>query len=135
MQSFGKRIYYDNTSGNVFLVTNEMMGEGIKQLTIEEDREVYTALSERTVDSYSHIQLSYGEHSQEFSRGNPTSINAETKKIVWTPHNPVEEEKRATLEQEIAELKLEKDQIKADNLMLMEAVFDLFAMVAVQQGA
>ncbi|MGO4181389.1 hypothetical protein AB4Z17_09425 [Paenibacillus sp. TAF43_2] len=135
MDSFGKRIYYDITSGSVILVTNEMQGEGIQQLTPTQEREVYNILSERLEASYNFIQLEYGDRKQDFMDGHPTAVNVTTNEIVWTLYDPAAVEERKTLEQEIAELKLEKEKMKADNLMLMEAVFDLYAMVAVQQGA
>lgn len=135
MQLFGKRIYYDKLTGNVIKITNDMMGEGIQQLTPAQEVEIHTALYERIPTSFSFIQLEYGEYAHEFMDGTPTHYNANTEELTWTWHNPQAVEERKTLEQEIAELKFEKDQMKADNLMLMEAVFDLYAMIAVQQGA
>lgn len=130
MRSFGKRIYYDETTGNVLLITNEMKGEGIQQLTPAEEHEIYNALSGRVTGSYSFIQLEYGEYAKEFTDGLPTHYDVQSELLTWTWHDSQTVEERKTLEQEVDRLSLELADRDARLADVELALIELFGGVA-----
>ncbi|WP_139992620.1 hypothetical protein [Paenibacillus paridis] len=114
----GRKIYYDNSSGNVILITSEMTGNVIETLP-EQDRAIFNVLSERIKDSYSYVQLNYGEYSYEFSNGYPVHISIETGEISWSSFDVKTDNQRKTIEEEINEL-------KENNIRIMLAINELY---------
>ncbi|MNI16975.1 hypothetical protein D3C73_703280 [compost metagenome] len=123
----GRRIYFDNTSGNVVLDTGERSGSVI-ETTIEQDFLTYFALSERLPETVGHIQLGYGQYAQDFIESNGVWVNPATLELEFSypgpsdPTEPVEPEFRKPITQEV-------DELKEENLNLMVAITELYELV------
>lgn len=117
----GRRIYYDNTTGNVLVDTGERQGS-VKPTTIERDIAVYTALSERNRETFDYIELEYGQYAQDFMECNGYRINVDDKTIEFSypddNEEPIEPVYQAPLSEQVEELKKDKQllQIKVDAL-------------------
>lgn len=81
--NIGKRVYYDNTNGEVILNTGERSGS-VVPTTAEDDIRVYKVLSERNSDTFGFLEFEYGEHDEQESIGGYiSSIDLETKKAIF----------------------------------------------------
>lgn len=81
MKQIGRRIYYDKSTGNAIIDTGECRGDVI-ETTIEQDFQVYVALTERVRDTVGVLQLEYGEYADLFAQY-PYHIDPVIKSIVW----------------------------------------------------
>lgn len=109
MQKIGRKIYYDKTTGNVLVDTGERMG-AVKETTIEEDFQIYKALSERNPKTVGMIQLEYGQYSQDFMECNGYRVNPETQQIEFSYPDPSQPEPQEPiyqkpLSEEVADFK------------------------------
>lgn len=120
----GRRIYYDKITGNILSDTGERQGS-VRKTTVEQDIEVYTALSERNRDTFDYIELEFGQYAQDFAECNGYRINPDTKQIEFSYPVPNEKEPSEPLYQEplseqITQLKQENKLLKAQNNVLAE---------------
>jgi hypothetical protein len=76
----GRRIYYEVATGNVIVETSERQG-AVVATTIEQDIEIYTALSERNRDTFGVSELSFGEHAEQLATASGYRVNPETKEL------------------------------------------------------
>jgi len=84
----GRRIYYDKFTGNVLVDTGERQGD-VVETTIEQDFEVYKALSERNPETVGMIQLEFGQYAQDFRECNGFRVNLEELEFSYPePNNP-----------------------------------------------
>lgn len=138
MNQVGRRLYYDKITGNVILNRHEMVGF-VKELSIEEEIEIYKELSERNRESFDVIQLEYGQYAQDFTECNGYRINVDDKTIEFSYPNdneePIEPVYQAPLSEQVEELKKDKQllQIKVDalsnqNEMIEGAIAELAAL-------
>ncbi len=67
--NIGRRIYYDQTTGNVILDTGERSGSVI-ETTVDQDFEIYKALKERIRETVGIIELEYGQYAEDFATCN-----------------------------------------------------------------
>lgn len=134
----GKKIYYDNSTGNVILDTGEREGDVILT-TIEQDILLYKALSERNRETFDVLELEYGQYAQDFMECNGYRINVDTKQIEFSypdgNEEPEEPVYQAPLSEQVEELKKDKQllQIKVDALssqseMIEGAIAELAAL-------
>lgn len=108
----GRRIYFDKATGNVLVDTGERAGDVIK-MTVEQDMEVYKALSERNRDLFDFIELEYGQNLQDFMECNNYRVNTTTKVIEFSYTGSNQSEKppvyQKPLSEQIKELKLRQE--------------------------
>jgi len=112
----GRRIYYDAV-GNVLVDTGERQGN-VRETTLEEDFQVFVALSERNPETVGVVQLEYGQYTQDFAACNGYRVNPATLELEFSypdpsqpePQEPVYQkplsEEVADLKQSIAELSM-----------------------------
>lgn len=87
----GRRIYYEIVNGNVIIDTGERQGS-VRSTTVEQDIEVYTALSERNRETFDYIEFEYGQYAQDFAESNGYRANPETKTLEFSYPDPNEPE-------------------------------------------
>lgn len=115
IMKIGRKVYFDKLTGNVIVDTGECQGY-VRETTIEEDFQIYKALSERNPETVGMIQLEYGQYAQDFRECNGYRVNPETQQIEFSypdpddlePQEPIYQkplsEEVADLKQAIAEL-------------------------------
>jgi hypothetical protein len=108
----GRKIYYENATGNVILDTGERAGSVI-ETTVEQDFSSYSVLSARVPSTVGVIQLSYGQNEQDFvtCNGYTVDITGATPTLVFSypdPNVPPEPPiYQAPLTTQVADLKAE----------------------------
>lgn len=123
----GRRIYYEIATGNVFLDTGEKEGS-VRQTTVEQDIVAYSVLSERNLDSFDVLELTFGQYAQDFIECNGYRVNPETKQIEFTysdTNNPEESTEpvfQKPLSEEVQELKAAQAATDSTLLELMESI-------------
>jgi hypothetical protein len=121
--NIGRRIYYDQSTGNVIVDTGERCGNVI-ETTIEQDFQAYRALSECNPETVGVLQLEYGQYAQDFAACNGYRVNPETREIEFSYPDPNEPEAppvyRKPLSEEVSELKQRQELMQAalDELIL-----------------
>ncbi|MCD7034566.1 hypothetical protein LRR81_09970 [Metabacillus sp. GX 13764] len=78
----GRRIYYDNTTGEVILDKGEMEGD-VLQTTDMQDIFSFPVLSERNRDSFDYIDLDFGAYADRFKQHESYKVDAKTKRIIF----------------------------------------------------
>ena len=121
----GRRIYYELSTGNVLVDTGERSG-AVVETTQEQDFASYAALAERVPETVGLLELEYGELAEDFAQASGYRVDLETGELVFSYREPGEPEAppvyRPPLSQQVEEL-------RADNLTLMEVVADLYEMM------
>lgn len=129
MRKVGRKVYYDNLSGEVIVDTGQRSGD-VRETTQEEDFSTYKSLNERIPETVGMLQLEYGQYAQDFAECNGYRVNLETLELEFSypdPNNPEPEVPvyQKPLSAEIAELKQsdsENKQAIADLTMTLAAV-------------
>lgn len=113
MKKIGRRIYYDKETGNVLVNTGQRQGY-VKETRPEEDMNTFTVLAGRERDSYSYIELDYGQLDADFAASNGYRVNPDTKELEFSypdsddeGDEPEEDDFRKPLSEEVDELKEE----------------------------
>lgn len=123
MKEIGRRIYYDNTTGNVILDTGERQGS-VFQTTIDYDIEVFKELSQRNRHTFDVLEMPFGAFSQDFTECSGYRIDLETKELEFSYPDPNEPEQPAEftkpLTVQIKELESENILLKAQNQAISE---------------
>ena len=123
--NIGKRVYYDNTNGEIILNTGERSGS-VVQTTVDDDIRVYKVLSERNRDTFDFLEFEYGAHrEQESIGGYVVGVELETKSLIFEYPTPDEQPPVVTTENpfdSIRELKEENTTIKASMAELAKLV-------------
>lgn len=120
----GIKLYYELITGNVIINTGERSG-GVVETTLEQDFAAYTALSERNPETVGCLQLEYGQYAEDFAQCNGYRVDPVTKQVLFSYPDPTEPEQpvyRPPLTEQV-------EQLESQNLMLMEAVADLYEMM------
>lgn len=119
----GRKIFYDNTTGNVIFDTGERRGSVIPT-TAEQDIAVYTILSERNRETFDCVELDYGQYAQDFAECIGYRINTDTKEVEFSypdgTEETVEPVYREPLSEQVGNLQRENTLLKAQNNILVE---------------
>ena len=112
----GKRIYYDNQTGEVILDTGERSGN-VVPTTVERDIEVFKQLSNRNRDTFDYIELEYGQYREDFHHATSYRVNPKTRELVFSYDKIDEEEETEPIYQEpltekVERLEKEKEELK-----------------------
>lgn len=127
----GRRIYYDNATGNILIDTGERQGS-VRPTTVEQDITVYTALSERNRDTFDYIELEFGQYAQDFAESNRCRVNPETKILEFSYPDPNEPEAEQPYQVPLSE---EVTTLKAVNEDLTNYILEMdMRLVMVEMG-
>ncbi|WII36365.1 hypothetical protein [Paenibacillus thiaminolyticus] len=85
--NIGKRIYFDNVTGDVVYETSERSGN-VVETTVEYDISMSKALTERNRESFDYIQLEYRQYAEDFDACNGYLINPESKQLEFSYPDP-----------------------------------------------
>lgn len=132
----GRKIYFDNRTGDILAVVGERSGF-VRETTEEEDFSAFKSLSERNKDTVDSLQLEYGQYAEDFAKGYLDHIDPTTKQpyfIYPDPANPGEPptptppltEQLNELKQENANLTKRADTAEANTLTALDAVATVF---------
>lgn len=80
MNTVNAKVYYDNATGDVILITSECMGD-VRSTTKAEDMGIYSELTNRPIDSVDFIELEYGTLRSAFNNVKSYTVNIETKQL------------------------------------------------------
>ena len=118
----GKRIYYDNQTGEVILDTGERSGN-VVPTTVERDIEVFKQLSNRNRDTFDYIELEYGQYREDFLHATSYQVNPKTRELVFS-YDKIDEEEEETepIYQEPLTEKVER--LEKESLITMAALAD-----------
>lgn len=134
----GRKIYYDNRTGEVLADTGQRSGS-VRETTQEEDFATYLRLAERAPESVGMIQLEYDQYKQDFDEGVLERIDPDTKELFFNYAGPIDpeapQEPRKPLSVEVEELRQENILLKAQNSAISERtefIEDVIADMAIQ---
>ena len=82
MNYIGKRIYFNKEDGSIILDTGERCG-AVVPTTVEEDLAFYDVLQNVERESLNYIELSYGEHQEEFATCTHYEIDVEANELIF----------------------------------------------------
>jgi len=119
----GRKIFYDNITGNPLVDTGQW-DNVVRDKTVDEEIESYTALSERNLETFDVVKLEYGQHQQNFAKCNGYWVNPETKELEFSYPDPADPEAPPIygkpLTDQMDELKQENILLKAQNNAISE---------------
>lgn len=82
MKEIPSRIYYAVSTGEVLLVTSEMLDVDTAEIkTKEQDIETYLELKDKKSEEIDYIELEYGTVSSTYNNMKSQRVNIETKKL------------------------------------------------------
>jgi hypothetical protein len=84
--NIGRKIYYDKATGNVYVITSEMVGD-VVETTQEQDFATYTALHGIDPATVGMIQLEYGQYANEFAQYRCTRVDLTSGQLIWDTIN------------------------------------------------
>lgn len=103
LKQIGRKIYYDKSTGNVIVDTGEQQGF-VFSTTIEQDIQTYTALSERSRETFDVIELEYGQYAQDFRECDGYRVNPETGELEFSyPDHNTEEPQEPVYQKPLSE--------------------------------
>lgn len=120
----GRKIYYDLSTGNVIVDTGEKQGSVI-ETDKAQDILIYKELSERNIDTFDVLELSFGAFNEDFVQASSYRVNIETKELefMYPDKNAIEQpiyEKPLT--QKVKELEDAQSATNTTILELMETI-------------
>ncbi|WP_195940969.1 hypothetical protein [Romboutsia sp. 1001713B170131_170501_G6] len=119
----GTKIYYCNITGNTLLVIGDLVNVS-RDTTFDEDCCIYPELSERNKNTISSIQLNYGEFNKLANGKECTSVNLETKELIFLTPSMPDNSSNLTWENEVNNKLSALEEENAD-LLLDNAMKDL----------
>jgi hypothetical protein len=127
----GRRIYYEKSTGNVILDTEERSGN-VRETTVDEDFENYVVLAQRVRETVGYIELEYGQYAEDFAACNGYRVNPETLEIEFSYPDPNDPEPTPVYRRPLTE---ETAQLQKENIDLMLALTDVYEqLLALQDG-
>ena len=81
--AIGHKLYYENATGDVILITPEKHNENAINTTKEQDFQMYDVLHGRNPMTIGVIQLEYGQYREEFQLASSVKVNSQTKDILF----------------------------------------------------
>lgn len=125
MFKFGKRLYYDVTTGLiVFEIGEQRYDFEVSIMSVEQDIATFNTLSERNRDSFDVLELEYGQYAQDFAECNGYRVNPQTKELEFSYPDPNEPEQPPVFQKALSE------QIKDLELKTDEAIMELSMVIA-----
>lgn len=123
----GRKIYYELSTGNVVLVTEEKHGINAVNTTKEQDFQLYSPLQVRNPDTIGVIQLEYGQNAAEFQSARSVHVNPETKELQfeYPEYHPPLTAQVETLKAENQMLKTENEELKQKVGQTEQAILEL----------
>lgn len=121
---FGRKIYYDITTGEKIIETGERFGSVI-QKTVEQDIDTFTSLSERNRDSFDVLELEYGQYAQDFAECNGYRVNPQTKELEFSYPDPNEPEQPPVFQEPLS---TQVEKLKQEDLNNKEAIAELYML-------
>lgn len=123
MNQIGRKVYYDKATGNVLLITSEMVGD-VVETTTEQDFETYVELKDRVPDTVGVIQLEYGQYAQDFAQCNGYRVNPETKELEFSYPDPNATDTQTPVYQP-KPLSEQVNELEAKQALMQQALDDL----------
>lgn len=122
MNTIGRRLYYDVTTGNIIVDTGERQG-AVTATTIDQDIAAYKALSSRNRTTFKVLELAFGAYAQDFAESTGYRVNTLTKAVEFS-YNPPQEAPvfQRPLSDQVSELREYTQQLNADFAALAEFV-------------
>jgi len=106
----GRKIYYELTTGDVVLITEEKHGLNAVNTTMEQDFQMYSPLQVRDPETIGLIQLEYGQHAAELQSARSVRVDIETEELMF--EYPVYHPPLTT---QVEHLKTENQTLRAEN--------------------
>ena len=119
----GRKLYFEKSTGNVILDTGEKQGY-VVDTTFEQDLEIYAELASRNVDSFSYIQLEFGDYSRDFIESTGYRVNPESLEIEFQYSDEENPEAPAVFQKPLTE------QIKDLEKKTDQAIMELTMVIA-----
>ncbi len=113
MNHVGRKLYYDILTGNIITDTGERMGS-VVATTIEQDIQVYTALSERNPETIGVIELEYGQYGEDFAACTGYRVDPATEKLMFSYPEPANPEAPPVYHPPLSEKVAELQKAQAD---------------------
>jgi hypothetical protein len=114
----GRRIYYEKSTGNVILDTEERSGN-VRETTVDEDFENYVVLAQRVRETVGYIELEYGQYAEDFVACNGYRVNPETLEIEFSYPDPNAPEPTPVYRRPLTE---EVEFLQKQNAAMQEAI-------------
>ena len=129
--AIGHKLYYENATGDVILITPEKHSEFAINTTKEQDFQMYDVLAARTPDTVGVIQLEYGQYSAEFQSARSVHVNPETQELQfeYPEYHPPLTVQVETLKGENQTLRAESEQLKQEDLEIKLALAELAELI------
>lgn len=122
----GRKIYYDNRTGEILVDTGQRSGS-VRETTQEEDFATYQALAERVSETVGVIQLEYDQYKQDFDEGVLERVDPDTKELFFNYPGPVDPE---APQEPRKPLSVEVDELKQADIENKQAIAELTMMIA-----
>lgn len=131
MPRINGKIYYNNLTGEVLLVTHQNDGPWLRETTFAEDVATYPQLKGLSGDVISVIRLAWDQYKQDLTVSRPVKV--EGGKIMWVPFDTPEaaptdkafSERLAELEHENKRLRLQNEAHTTQYQFLEDVVTEL----------
>lgn len=132
--AIGHKLYYENATGDVILITPEKHSEFAINTTKEQDFQMYDVLAARNPDTVGVIQLEYGQYSAEFQSAKSVHVNPETQELQfeYPEYHPPLTVQVETLRAESEQLKQkanEIDKLRDEDLKIKLALAELAELI------
>lgn len=89
MNKVNAKVYYDNSTGEVLVITAECMGD-VRVTTKVEDMEIYSDLKDKSINDIDFIELEFGALASTFENIKTYSVNVETKTLELNYYTNIE---------------------------------------------
>lgn len=122
----GRKIFYDNRTGEVLTVLNEIESTTNYELTLDEEIATFAVLTQRNKETFEFLQLEFGQYSQDFAECIGYRVNVETKTLEFSYPNSneptVEQPYQKPLSEKVKQLELAQSVTDTTLLELMESL-------------
>ena len=128
----GRKIYYELTTGDVVLITEEKQGLNAVNTTREQDFQMYSPLQVRSPETIGMIQLEYGQHAAEFMSARSVKVDIDTEELLfeYPAYHPPLTIQVENLKAENQALKAENDNLKHTAEAQSDAIAELSLMLS-----
>lgn len=121
----GRKLFYDKYTGSLLVDTGEW-SNGVREKTVAEEIESYTALSERNRETFDVLELPFGAYAQDFAEGRLIGVDLETKMPKFEYINPENPTEPITTTKPLT---VQIEELKAENLATMDALAEVYELI------